>query len=69
MELEEVEKQCPFCKKNIDKEATKCPYCQSDLSVASNVGKLLQSIGIILTICITIPVILFSCGLCSLGSF
>lgn len=24
-------KLCPFCRKRIDKEASKCAYCQSDL--------------------------------------
>lgn len=23
---------CPYCKKLIHKEATKCPYCQSDIT-------------------------------------
>jgi hypothetical protein len=69
MELKENEKQCPFCKKAIPKEAIKCPYCQTDLSTAGNVADILKAVGVILTICVTIPIILFSCGLCSLGSF
>jgi hypothetical protein len=27
--------QCPFCKKDIDKEALKCPHCQADLTLTS----------------------------------
>lgn len=28
-------RQCPACRKNIHPEATKCPYCQTDLPKAS----------------------------------
>lgn len=28
-------KRCPFCRKEIDRQATKCSYCQSDLPVAA----------------------------------
>lgn len=66
--MEEVRetKQCPICKKDIDKQAQKCPYCQSELSVASNIGTILSVIGGLLIIFVTIPVILFSCGGCGI---
>ena len=67
MELKENEKQCPMCKKPVDKQASKCPYCQSDLSVSGNLAKVLSSVGIILIVFVTIPILLFSCGMCSLG--
>jgi len=69
MESEEEQKQCPFCKKQIVKSATKCPYCQTDLSVSGNVANAMRAIGIILTICVTIPIILFACGMCGAGAF
>ena len=68
-ELKEDKKQCPICKMNVPKEAMVCPYCKNDLSVAGNLGKILSAVGGILVICVTIPIILFSCGMCSLGSF
>ena len=66
MQKKEDEKQCPFCKKAIDKEAIKCPYCQTDLSTAGNIGNILKAVGAILTICVTIPIIMFACGMCSI---
>jgi glutaredoxin len=66
MELKEEEKQCPFCKKTIHKDAIKCPYCQADLSTAGNIGTILKAVGAILTICVTIPIIMFACGMCSI---
>ncbi len=60
-------KQCPICKKWVNKDASKCPYCQSDLTIGGNIAQVLSSIGIILTLCITIPAIMFGCGMCSLG--
>jgi len=66
MELKENEKQCPFCKKIIDKDASICPYCRNDLSVAGNVANILKAVGVILTICITIPLVLMYCGMCSI---
>jgi RNA polymerase subunit RPABC4/transcription elongation factor Spt4 len=62
-------KICPICKMNIPKEAMVCPYCRSELGTAANVGKILSAVGTILIVCVTIPIILFSCGMCSLGSF
>jgi hypothetical protein len=29
-------RQCPACRKNIHAEATKCPYCQSELPQAQS---------------------------------
>jgi predicted amidophosphoribosyltransferase len=66
MELKEDEKQCPFCKKIIHKDATICPYCRKDLSVSGNVAAVLKAVGGILTICITIPIVMFACGMCSI---
>ena len=60
-------KICPVCKKEVAQDARICPYCKSDLTIGGNIAKILMSIGIILTICITIPLIMFGCGMCSLG--
>ena len=66
MELKEDEKQCPHCKNKIPKEVTTCPVCKNDLSVAGNIGTILKAIGGILTICVTIPLVMFACGMCSI---
>jgi len=65
-DIGENEKKCPICKNKIPKEVTVCPICKSDLSVGGNVAKILTSIGIILTLCITVPIVLSYCGMCSL---
>ena len=61
-------KQCPICKKMVDEKAIKCPYCKSDLTVGGNITQIITSIGVILTLCITVPAIMFGCGMCSLGA-
>ena len=60
-------KICPMCKKEVAQDARICPYCKSDLTVSGNIATMIWSIGVILTICITIPIIMFSCGMCSMG--
>jgi len=67
MNNNQKEKQCPHCKNKIPKEVMVCPICKNDLSVGGNIAKILMSIGIILTICITIPIMMFACGMCSIG--
>lgn len=32
-EAKEPERLCPFCKSTVDKEATRCPHCTSDIKV------------------------------------
>lgn len=66
MELKENEKQCPMCKKEIDKDARICPFCKSDLSVSGNLAKVLTTIGLLLIVFVTIPILLTMCGLCSI---
>jgi len=66
MELKENEKQCPMCKKPVDKDASICPYCKSDLTVAGNLGKILSTVGGLLILFVTIPIVLTYCGMCSI---
>ena len=66
MDLKENEKQCPMCKKPVEKDARICPYCKSDLSVSGNLAKILTSVGILLIVFVTIPILLTTCGLCSI---
>jgi hypothetical protein len=66
MELKENEKQCPICKMNIPKQAIVCPYCKADLSVAGNLGKILSTVGGLLILFVTIPIVLTYCGMCSI---
>lgn len=67
MSNNQKEKQCPMCKNKIPSEITVCPICKNDLSVGGNIAKILMSVGVILTICVTVPIILFSCGMCSMS--
>ena len=61
-------KECPFCKISIPEEAMICPKCKNDLSIAGNVGTIFKGIGgIIIMICIAVPIIMFICGMCSIS--
>lgn len=65
--MENKIKICPMCKKEVDKDARICPYCKSDLSVGGNLAKVLSSIGILLIVFVTLPILLIQCGMCSIG--
>lgn len=47
-------KNCPHCKKEVDKKATKCPYCQSDLRMWAR----RHPIGTLIIAAILAPVIM-----------
>jgi len=38
--------KCPFCKKEIDKTASKCPHCTQDLSFHRQPGCMFTVLGI-----------------------
>ncbi len=56
-------RQCPMCKKEIDKEAKICPYCRTDLTVGGNISTILMYVGgamLFIGIAITL---FFKCGI------
>jgi predicted amidophosphoribosyltransferase len=51
-------KECPFCKSQIPAAASACKHCGKDVSTLHLVGKGMQSLGCLLTIFVTVPVLL-----------
>ena len=42
--------QCPSCKKEIDENATKCPYCQSTIDNMNPIVKIILYIIVIIVL-------------------
>lgn len=54
------EKSCPYCKLSIPTEASICGHCGKGVSGLHLAGTALSSIGCILTMFVTIPLILLA---------
>jgi len=52
--------KCPECGGDISSTASKCPHCGHDMHGCANS---MMSLGCLLTICVTVPVLLLMFGI------
>jgi hypothetical protein len=50
---------CPYCKMEIPQDASICGHCRKNVSKLGMVGDGMQSCGLIMTLLITVPALLF----------
>lgn len=55
---------CQECGREVSDQAKTCPHCGAPPTKLQVVGKSLETIGCLLTLLVTIPILLFMLGMC-----